>query len=230
MRATGFVRGFPDTPQTRAYELVAGIRRLRRLTPETPPNAGQLRGFQHNSPMTKEEVAQALECSTRQVEKYAHEQRLGQVEYVKGKRGRQASYKAEEVERLKGELERERAEVIGHGPAPSALAPRPPQSQALAVVEQITAGLDRQHADAERFAVLLEAIRDAVTNGHTSAPLAEIDLKLTLSVAEAGRLSGFSPDALREAINAGKLKAKIVKGRRGWTIKREDLDKYVKGL
>ena len=54
--------------------------------------------------------------------------------------------------------------------------------------------------------------------------------KLTLSVAEAARLTGFSPDSLREAINAGRLEAKIVKGRRGWTIKREDLDAYVKRL
>jgi hypothetical protein len=80
--------------------------------------------------MTKEEVARALECSPRQVEKYAHDGRLGQVEYVKGKRGRQASYKPEEVERLKSELERERAEVIGHGPAPLQLAPRTPAALA----------------------------------------------------------------------------------------------------
>jgi excisionase family DNA binding protein len=54
--------------------------------------------------------------------------------------------------------------------------------------------------------------------------------KLTLSVAEASQLSGFSRESLREAINAGTLKAKTVKGRRGWTIKREDLNAYVKKL
>lgn len=54
--------------------------------------------------------------------------------------------------------------------------------------------------------------------------------KLTLSVAEAAQLSGFTRDALREAIGAGKLKAKIIRGRRGWTIKREDLDAYVRKL
>jgi hypothetical protein len=54
--------------------------------------------------------------------------------------------------------------------------------------------------------------------------------KLTLSLTEASLLSGFSRDALREAINVGKLKAKIVKGRRGWTIKRADLDAYVRKL
>ena len=59
------------------------------------------------------------------------------------------------------------------------------------------------------------------------APLSD---KLTLSVAEAARLSGFSPDSLRGAIREKRLKAKIVKGRRGWTIKREDLEAYVRKL
>jgi excisionase family DNA binding protein len=54
--------------------------------------------------------------------------------------------------------------------------------------------------------------------------------KLTLSLTEASLLAGFSRESLREAIGAGKLKAKIVKGRRGWTIKREDLDAYVRKL
>jgi hypothetical protein len=54
--------------------------------------------------------------------------------------------------------------------------------------------------------------------------------RLTLSLTEASLLSGFSRDALREAVGAGKLKAKIVKGRRGWTIKRDDLDAYVRKL
>jgi excisionase family DNA binding protein len=62
------------------------------------------------------------------------------------------------------------------------------------------------------------------------ARLAPLSDKLTLSVAEAAHLSGFSPDSLRDAINAGKLKAKKVKGRRGWTIKRADLEAYVRKL
>ena len=60
------------------------------------------------------------------------------------------------------------------------------------------------------------------------ARLAPLSEKLTLSVAEAARLSGFSADSLREAIREKRLKAKVVKGRRGWTIKREDLEAYVR--
>jgi hypothetical protein len=74
--------------------------------------------------MNKEEAAKELECSTRQVEKLAGLGRLGTVEYVRGKRGRQASYQPEEVARLKVELAREQAEVIGEAPAQAGLSTR----------------------------------------------------------------------------------------------------------
>jgi excisionase family DNA binding protein len=52
--------------------------------------------------------------------------------------------------------------------------------------------------------------------------------KLTLSLTEAALLSGLSRGNLRGAIKAGKLKAKIIG--RGWRIKRDDLEGYVKKL
>ncbi len=52
--------------------------------------------------------------------------------------------------------------------------------------------------------------------------------KLTLSLTEAALLSGLSRNHLREAIGAGKLKAKIIG--RGWKVKRPDLDLYVRKL
>ncbi len=67
--------------------------------------------------MNKTEVAEALNCSTRQVEKYASGGRLGEIIYVRGKRGREAQYDAAEVERLKAELVDERETVIGKPPA-----------------------------------------------------------------------------------------------------------------
>jgi excisionase family DNA binding protein len=45
---------------------------------------------------------------------------------------------------------------------------------------------------------------------------------------EAAQLSGLSRGHLREAIDAGKLKARIIG--RGWRVKRDDLDAYVKKL
>jgi excisionase family DNA binding protein len=52
--------------------------------------------------------------------------------------------------------------------------------------------------------------------------------KLTLSLVEASQLSGLSRGHLREAIEAKKLKARIIG--RGWRVKRDDLDLYVKKL
>ncbi len=55
--------------------------------------------------MNKKEVAEFLAVSTRIVEKYASEGRLGQVTYIRGKTGKQAEYAREAVENLKTILE-----------------------------------------------------------------------------------------------------------------------------
>jgi excisionase family DNA binding protein len=55
--------------------------------------------------MNKKEVAEFLSVSTRIVEKYASEGRLGEVTYVRGKTGKQAEYTREAVENLKTILE-----------------------------------------------------------------------------------------------------------------------------
>lgn len=52
--------------------------------------------------------------------------------------------------------------------------------------------------------------------------------KLTLSLVEASQLSGLSRGHLRQAIEAKKLRARIIG--RGWRVKREDLEAYVKKL
>jgi predicted transcriptional regulator len=51
--------------------------------------------------MNKKQVAEFLGVSTRIVEKYASEGRLGEVTYVRGKTGKQAEYNREAVENLK---------------------------------------------------------------------------------------------------------------------------------
>jgi hypothetical protein len=55
--------------------------------------------------MNKKEVSEFLGISTRLVEKYASENRLGEVTYVRGKTGKQAKYDREAVENLKTALE-----------------------------------------------------------------------------------------------------------------------------
>jgi predicted transcriptional regulator len=55
--------------------------------------------------MDKKEAAELLSISTRLVEKYASEGRLGVVTYVRGKTGKRAEYHREAVEKLKTILE-----------------------------------------------------------------------------------------------------------------------------
>jgi excisionase family DNA binding protein len=160
--------------------------------------------------MNKTEVAAELECSTRQVEKYAAENRLGGVEYVRGKRGREARYTEAAVASLRAELEGERQEVIGRAPAQA---------------------LERQPG-AEGMAILVSAIKDALRgaqtpgNGRRDATLTvELKDKLALNLSEAARVSGLSANHLRGAIHEGKLKAKIVG--RGWKIAPDALKTYV---
>jgi hypothetical protein len=55
--------------------------------------------------MNKKEAAEFLGVSTRIVEKYSSEGKLGEVTYVRGKTGKQAEYSREAVEKLKQVLE-----------------------------------------------------------------------------------------------------------------------------
>ncbi len=55
--------------------------------------------------MNKKDTSELLGVSTRLVEKYASEGRLGEVTYVRGKTGKQADYDREAVEKLKQVLE-----------------------------------------------------------------------------------------------------------------------------
>lgn len=80
----------------------------------------------------------------------------------------------------------------------------------------------------ERLISALEGLR-TLTSANGQAPtISDLAHKLTLSLAEAAQLSGLSRGHIREAIGKGKLKARIIG--RGWRVKRDDLDGYVKKL
>jgi hypothetical protein len=55
--------------------------------------------------MNKKEAAEFLSVSTRIIEKYASEGKLGTITYIRGKTGKQAEYDREAVENLKRILE-----------------------------------------------------------------------------------------------------------------------------
>ncbi len=160
--------------------------------------------------MDKKTVAERLKISTRQVEAYASQGRLGEVKYIRGRTGKRAEYEDEAVERLRVELESP-DHALMHRVEPSA---------AL-----ITSG------DRERFMKALEAIAASreETRARVFAPsIVDLSTKLLLKLDETARLTGLSKQILREAIEAKKLKAKIIG--RAWRVKRADLDAYIKKL
>jgi excisionase family DNA binding protein len=159
--------------------------------------------------MNKKDVAGRLGVSVRLVEKYASEGRLGEVAYVRGRTGKQADFAEAEVERLKAELESVDTALVGA-----------PNRRAAGL-----AGLPGQE-----FMQLLAAAVAHASARDNAAPVDTLSVadKLTLSLVEASRLSGLSRNHLRAAIEAKKLKARIIG--RGWRVKREALDLYVKKL
>jgi hypothetical protein len=165
--------------------------------------------------MNKEDVSKALGCSTRQIEKFASEGRLGERVYVRGKRGRQADYKPEEVERLKVELERERAEVIGHAATFAGV-------QAL----QRVGG---EQGMSMLASVLADALRAAQAPGdgrHDATPPVELKDKLMLTEREAAAYAGLSLADIERA----RASVKTIKTGAGWRVKRTALEAYVKRL
>jgi excisionase family DNA binding protein len=66
------------------------------------------------------------------------------------------------------------------------------------------------------------------TERRTATSISDIAHKIILTLAEAAALTNLSRNHLRQAIEEKKLKARIIG--RGWRVKRDDLDAYVKKL
>lgn len=176
--------------------------------------------------MNKRAVAEALTCSTRQVEKYVSQKRLNVKEYIHGKTGREGVYDAGEVERLKTELVDERETVIGKPPALIRQRDAAPLAAGATNDERLLMMAARMAQEMMKHmgAPMLPPAPD----GHAPATISDLAHKLTLSLVEAAQLSGLSRNHLRAAIEDKKLKARIIG--RGWRVKRDDLDLYVKKL
>jgi len=165
--------------------------------------------------MTKEQAAEYLGVSVRTLQRYTQEHRV-QVAYIKGKRGQEAVYDPAELERFKAELEA----------APSHVKPSV-AGVAGDAREQSTALAPIQSSEViDRLAKALEAFRDSGKPDH--APLADLAVKMVLTVQEAAALSGLSRRTLAEAIHAGKLHAPRIG--KGFKIRRADLERFVDSL
>jgi excisionase family DNA binding protein len=157
--------------------------------------------------MNKRDAAERLGVSTRLVERYASEGRLGEIKYVRGKTGKQADYDEKAIEQLKSELET--------------------PDHAIAPLHSRETGLVTPQ-DRERFIAALEALSKGPEQTRTGLVAATVGEKVMLTLADASALSSLSTDYLRKAIRAGKLKGKIIG--KGFKIKRSDLDAYVRKL
>jgi excisionase family DNA binding protein len=159
--------------------------------------------------MNKREVAERLGVSIRRVEQFDAEDRLGVKMYVKGKTGKQADWSEDAVESLKAELQN----------------PVQPITSLQGANSSVTghSGLVRR-ADAGAFLEQLAALMER----REAQPQLNIGEKIMLTLADAAALTSLSTNHLRDAIKAGKIKARIIG--RGWKIKRADLDAYVRKL
>jgi excisionase family DNA binding protein len=159
--------------------------------------------------MNKREVAERLGISTRQVENYASQGRLGEIKYVRGRTGKEASFDESEVERLKRELDTPDLPLTAlqatnsHDSGHSGLVRR---TDAAAFFDQLTAIIEHR----------------------STQPQINVGEKIMLTLTDAASLTSLSTNHLREAIKGGKLKARIIG--RGWKVKRADLDAYVRKL
>jgi excisionase family DNA binding protein len=162
--------------------------------------------------MNKKEVSEFLGISTRQVEKHASEGRLGKVTYIRGKTGKQAEYNKEAVEKLKATLES----------PDTSLATTTPDAR-LFVAQLVEAITTREQANIEAIRGLLSGNSEEPRNASV-----RVSEKILLNLSDCRLLTGLSEGTLRDAIKSGELRAKIIG--RGWKVKRQDLDDFVKNL
>jgi excisionase family DNA binding protein len=162
--------------------------------------------------MNKKEAAVFLGVSIRLVEKYAAEGRLGKIIYVRGKTGKQAEYNQDAVEKLKAALES----------PDTALTTNSPDAR-LFVAQLVEAMASREQAHVEAIRGLLSGSSEELRSASV-----RVSEKILLNLTDCRALTGLSQATLKEAIKSKKLKAKIVG--RGWKVKRQDLDEFIKNL
>jgi excisionase family DNA binding protein len=162
--------------------------------------------------MNKKEASEILGVSTRLVEKYAAEGRLGEITYIRGKTGKQAEYNQDAVEKLKGALESPDTQLTTNSP-----------DARLFVAQLVEAMASREQAHVEAIRGLL-----AGSSEETRSASVRVSEKILLNLNDCRLLTGLSDATLRAAIREGKLAGRIIG--RGFKIKRQDLDEFIKNL
>ena len=171
--------------------------------------------------MNKEAAAKFLGMSVRSLQRLTSEGLFKPT--LAGAKGA-AVYEAAELQQWRDMSEDERREArdVARKPAPGALSPMTVMTEKSDVTGNGVMTATHDTPDSRR--AFAQMIAEAVA----TKPVFSLADKLTLSLIEASQLSGLSRGHLRQAIDEKKLKARIIG--KGWRVKRDDLDSYVKKL
>jgi excisionase family DNA binding protein len=179
--------------------------------------------------LTKEKAAERLKVSVRSLQRAAQAGKVQPI-YHRGKSGKMETFfDTDDLDRYKAEL----SQVVTPERKPSVTTP---DTQALSRIDAPQGNastrvlfdlLARLVAMQERAALPSAPTHDELRLSQIDVPVSE---KFILSLKEASALAGISRDRLLEAIEAGKLKASKDKVRRGWAVKRSDLEVYINKL
>jgi excisionase family DNA binding protein len=161
--------------------------------------------------MNKKQAAEYLGISTRALERHVSLGHAG-VRYVKGRTGDEAFFDETELRQLKAQIDSRKAPRASVTQDTGELAP-----ESSALVRGSDSGLS-----------MLKALIEATQEKSNERPAASVGEKIMLTLTDAAALTSLSAGHLRAAIHAGKLKGKIIG--RGYKIKRDDLNAYVKKL
>jgi excisionase family DNA binding protein len=157
--------------------------------------------------MNKEEAAQELKISVRSLQRLVQSKKISVV-YKRGASGKQeAIFNPEEIENYKRGRD---AEIT--------------KPSVVTTGDTALARSDVTTGDTALARNVIETIFNAIGQKPT-VPIAD---KPLLKLDEASALTGLSRQFLRRAIEDGKLKSRIIG--RGFRVKRDDLDEFIKKL
>lgn len=170
--------------------------------------------------MNKQEASKFLGVSVRALERYVQQGRIS-VKYEKGKTRPTANFDQNELEAFKEELNQPTVKP--------AFESRQITTEQQPQINKLVHN-SGEIAEFGEIGVIdkLSSIIESLLGRGDNQPVVPIADKLLLTIAEAQALTGLSREFLREAINKGDLKAKVIG--KGWRIKRSDLEAYIEKL
>lgn len=177
--------------------------------------------FDINCRMNKQEAAKFLGVSVRALERYTQQGRIS-ARYEKGRTRPIVTYDENELREFKTALESKLYKPVVE---PRNTANSASGETALVRLSENSVPPDAS-AGVERLIAALEAL--GLHRQERQQIAAPVEHKLLLTLKEAQALTGLSRAILREAIEAGELKAKLIG--KAWRVRRTDLEIFVKKL